>query len=166
MIKIVEYSPQSIVIVGDTFAIKDKIKELGGSFSKSLTVEGNKVPGWVFPRTKKEEIEAFIQALPAQVQSKVTHVSSENNIKAPISIDPKITHEMFANLLNKYEMLEARVEYLEGALLKDGPVSSVVNTKKPVKKEVKSSRVVEEEEEEEEEKYTLSSVGKQKRLLD
>lgn len=163
MIKVVDYSSQSIVIVGDTFSLKDKIKELGGTFSKSLTVEGNKVPGWVFPKTKKQEIDTFIQSLPPQVQSKVTHVSQENNIKAPISIDPKITHEMFANLLNKYEMLEARVEYIEGILLQDSSSSKPINIPK---KQVTIAKKPVKEEEEEESSYSLSSTGKPKRLLD
>lgn len=160
MIKVVEYSAQSIVIVGDTFSLKDKIKELGGTFSKSLTVEGNKVPGWVFPKTKKTEIETFIQSLPPQIQSKVSHVSQENNIKAPISIDPKITHEMFANLLNKYEMLEARVEYLEGLALNDKLPTTSTKQKKQIKKEETVA------EDEDDSSYSLSSTGKPKRLLD
>ncbi len=162
MIKIVEYSPQSIVMVGDTFTLKDKIKELGGTFSKSLTVEGNKVPGWVFPKAKKEEIEAFLQTLPAQVQSKVTRVSQENNIKAPISIDPKITHEMFANLLNKYEMLEARVEYLEGLLLNDTNTKKIeMKQKQPQKK-----KPVLDSDSEDDEKEDILQSGRPKRLLD
>jgi len=157
MIKIVDYSPQSIVIIGDTFALKDKIKEIGGVFSKSLTVDGTKTSGWVFPKTKKDEIETFIQNLPQQIQSKVTRV--ENTIKAPISIDPKITHEMFSNLLNKYEMLEARVEYLEGQLLKDDRPATIPVKQKEKKKPIKIEESSESDEEE------IVPTGRPRRLL-
>ena len=167
MLRVVNYSEKVVALIGDTFSIKDEIKKLGGTFNKSLSIENTKVSGWIFPSNKKQEIESFIKSIPEdKLKSNKPSTYGLNDVKNSISIDLKITHEMFANLLNKYEMLEARVEYLESALLKDGPVSSSVITKKPAKKEVKSSRVVEEEEEEEEEKYTLSSVGKQKRLLD
>ena len=47
---------------------------------------------------------------------------------------------MFANLLNKYEMLEARVNYLEKQSLKSGKstISSTSSTTKFTKKTIRS----------------------------
>ena len=146
MLKTIQYSEQSIALLGETFAIKDEIKKLGGVFNKSLTVENNRVPGWIFPNSKKADVEDLIKRTPAE-KLKTSHTKSSsavlsssgtsvNDIKGPISIDPKITHEMFANLLNKYEMLEARVNFLETHLKlnKDDKKEDKKGDKKTVKK--------------------------------
>ena len=139
MIRIVPYSDLSIVLIGETFSIKDKIKALGGTFNKSLSIENNKIPGWVFPKTKENDVEELVKSVNNNKSSSLTSTNKtvqQNDIKGPISIDPKITHEMFANLLNKYEMLEARVNYLEKQSLKSGKstISSTSSTTKFTKK--------------------------------
>jgi hypothetical protein len=139
MIRIVPYSDLSIVLIGETFSIKDKIKALGGTFNKSLSIENNKIPGWVFPKTKESDIEELVKSVNNNKSSNSTSTNKtvqQNDIKGPISIDPKITHEMFANLLNKYEMLEARVNYLEKQSLKSGKptISSTSSSTKFTKK--------------------------------
>lgn len=55
-IKVVDYSDKSIAVIGDTFEIKDKLKEHGGRFNKFLNIDGEKKAGWVFPLSKKDEI--------------------------------------------------------------------------------------------------------------
>jgi hypothetical protein len=143
MIRIVPYSDLSIVLIGETFSIKDKIKTLGGTFNKSLSVENNKIPGWVFPKTKESEVEELVKSVNNNKSSSSTNKTvQQNDIKGPISIDPKITHEMFANLLNKYEMLEARVNYLEKQSLKSSrpaTASTSSSTKFTKKTKVESS---------------------------
>ncbi len=139
MIRIVPYSDLSIVLIGETFSIKDKIKALGGTFNKSLSIENNKIPGWVFPKTKESDVEELVKSVNNNKSSNSTSTNKtvqQNDIKGPISIDPKITHEMFANLLNKYEMLEARVNYLEKQSLKSGKptISSTSSSTKFTKK--------------------------------
>lgn len=136
MIRIVPYSDLSIVLIGETFSIKDKIKALGGTFNKSLSIENTKVPGWVFPKTKESDVEELVKTInnnksytsTASLSSSSKTVQ-QNDIKGPISIDPKITHEMFANLLNKYEMLEARVNYLEKQSLKTSRPATASSSK-------------------------------------
>jgi hypothetical protein len=176
MLKTVQYSEQSIALLGETFAIKDEIKKLGGVFNKSLTVDNNRVPGWIFPNSKKSDVEDLIKRTPAEkLKTSYTKSSSAvlsssgtsvNDIKGPISIDPKITHEMFANLLNKYEMLEARVNFLEThlKLTSNEPKSEI---KKVTKGNIKTIRKVESSDEEEsEEKYINGEVEiKPKRFL-
>lgn len=139
MIRIVPYSDLSIVLIGETFSIKDKIKALGGTFNKSLSIENNKVPGWVFPKTKETDVEELVKTVNNNKSSTTTSSNSsktvqQNDIKGPISIDPKITHEMFANLLNKYEMLEARVNYLEKQSLKSNNRPTTASSSKYTRK--------------------------------
>lgn len=47
-IQIIQYSEKSIAVIGDTKPIKDKLKELGGSFNFRLTCGA----GWIFPMSK------------------------------------------------------------------------------------------------------------------
>ncbi len=117
MLRVIDYSEKAIALVGDTFAIKDKIKQIGGTFNKSLHIENTTVPGWIFPMNKKSDVEELVKNTPTSIKSSTSKQSyNTNDHKSSISIDPKITHEMFANLLNKYEMLEARVQFLEDQL--------------------------------------------------
>lgn len=62
-IQIINYSEKAIALKGDTKAVKEELKALGGRFNPKLTDEaGSKFAGWVFPKTKKEAIEKFLQA--------------------------------------------------------------------------------------------------------
>jgi hypothetical protein len=52
-----DYTEKSIVVFGDkTKEYKDGIKALGGKFNMKLSVG----PGWVLPKTKKEEVEKYV----------------------------------------------------------------------------------------------------------
>jgi hypothetical protein len=51
-----KYSDKAGVIYGDTKTIKDDLKALGCRFNARLTVEGEKVAGWIFQLSKMEEI--------------------------------------------------------------------------------------------------------------
>ena len=117
MLRIVDYSEKAIALLGDTFSIKDEIKQLGGTFNKNLNIDNTKVSGWIIQKNKKSELEELIKKTPTKAVSTIV-----NPHKAPISIDPRITHDMFANLFNKYEMLESRVIYLESMLKKSNNI--------------------------------------------
>jgi hypothetical protein len=45
---------RSFVVKGDTKAIKDKLKAMGGSWNKALG-------GWIFPKSKEVEVAAFLK---------------------------------------------------------------------------------------------------------
>lgn len=55
-IQIIDYSEKAIAVIGETKPIKDKLKELGGRFNFRLSCGA----GWVFPKTKLPELEAFL----------------------------------------------------------------------------------------------------------
>jgi hypothetical protein len=57
-IQIIDYSDKAIAVIGDTKAIKDKLKELGGKFNFRLSCG----PGWIFPKTKLNTIQAALAA--------------------------------------------------------------------------------------------------------
>lgn len=56
MTQIINYSEKAIAVVGDTKAIKEQLKALGGKFNKYLKCGA----GWVFAASKRAEVERFI----------------------------------------------------------------------------------------------------------
>jgi hypothetical protein len=53
---IVDYSEKAIAIFGDTKPVKDQLMALGGRFNPKLTHEGQKKAGWIFSKSKKQEL--------------------------------------------------------------------------------------------------------------
>ncbi|WP_456867614.1 hypothetical protein [Galbibacter sp. BG1] len=53
---LVDYSEKAIALFGDTKSIKEALKKLGGRFNPRLTFNDEKKPGWIFPKSKTEEV--------------------------------------------------------------------------------------------------------------
>ena len=59
-----DYSPKSFVMRGDTKSYKETLKKLGGKYNSRLKDENSPTgvsPGWIFPKTKKEDVEQFLE---------------------------------------------------------------------------------------------------------
>lgn len=54
--EVVDYSEKAIAVFGDTKAIKDQLKGLGGRFNPSLNYNGEKRAGWIFSKKKADEV--------------------------------------------------------------------------------------------------------------
>ena len=59
-LEIVDYSEKAVAVFGDTKAIKDELKSIGGKFNPRLNYNGGKRAGWVFPKSKLGELDKFI----------------------------------------------------------------------------------------------------------
>ena len=55
-VQIIDYSEKAIAVVGDTRAIKDTLKSLGGRFNNRLSCGA----GWIFPKSKEATIKATL----------------------------------------------------------------------------------------------------------
>ena len=56
-IDFVIYNEKSIAVVGEgTRDIKDDLKDVGGRFNASLTIDGKRKAGWIFSGTKEKEL--------------------------------------------------------------------------------------------------------------
>lgn len=55
-LEVVDYSDKAIAVFGDTKAIKEQLKELGGRFNPSLNYNGEKRAGWIFSKKKADEV--------------------------------------------------------------------------------------------------------------
>jgi len=61
--EILDYSDKAVAVFGDTKAIKEQLKSLGGRFNAYLTHPTTelKACGWVFPKNKREELENLLK---------------------------------------------------------------------------------------------------------
>jgi hypothetical protein len=57
---IVDYSEKAIAVFGDTKPVKDQLKALGGRFNPKLTYEGTKKAGWIFSKSKEQEVKNLL----------------------------------------------------------------------------------------------------------
>lgn len=60
--QMIEYSERAVAIIGDTKAIKDKLKELGGRFNSRLSCGA----GWIFSKSKEEQLKQLIESYEQQ----------------------------------------------------------------------------------------------------
>ena len=51
-VQIIDYSERAIAVIGDTKAIKETLKSLGGRFNNRLSCGA----GWIFPKSKEESV--------------------------------------------------------------------------------------------------------------
>lgn len=80
---IVDYSEKAIAVFGDTKAIKDQLKELGGRFNPSLNYNGKKRAGWIFSKRKADEVRELL--VPSAEESKEEEVAGDKGIQVVIT---------------------------------------------------------------------------------
>lgn len=56
---LVEYSAKAVAVFGNTKTIKDELKAMGGRFNARLTFNGQKLAGWIFPKSKEQRLAYF-----------------------------------------------------------------------------------------------------------
>lgn len=59
-IQIVDYTERSIAVFGDTRSYKEEFKLLGGRFNPRLHHDGVREAGWIFPKSKLEDVEDML----------------------------------------------------------------------------------------------------------
>lgn len=59
-IEVVDYSEKAIAVFGDTKAIKEQLKELGGRFNPALNHNGEKRAGWIFSKKQADKVRALL----------------------------------------------------------------------------------------------------------
>lgn len=60
-LEMVDYSEKAIAVFGDTKAIKEQLKELGGRFNPSLNYNGEKRAGWIFSKKQADKVKELIK---------------------------------------------------------------------------------------------------------
>ena len=53
---VVEYSEKAVEVFGETRAIKDELKAMGGKFNNRLTFNGKRLAGWIFSKSQEQRL--------------------------------------------------------------------------------------------------------------
>lgn len=77
-LEIVGYSGKAIAVFGDTKAVKDQLKELGGRFNQSLNYNGEKRAGWIFSKKQADKVKELIA--PTELPALPEIETSKDNI--------------------------------------------------------------------------------------
>lgn len=56
---LMEYSPKSVAVFGNTRPIREKLKEMGGAFNSRLKYQGGRAAGWIFSKAYEQELAVF-----------------------------------------------------------------------------------------------------------
>ncbi len=113
-----DYSEKAIAVFGDTKPISDRLSSIQGSkFNPSLRGVGeSKRPGWIFPKTRRSEVENVLQAIKKEIESGDFKPSvSKPVVSKPTSASTSVG-SVDSSLLSRIEILEAKVETLSKAL--------------------------------------------------
>lgn len=52
----IEYSAKAVAVFGETRAIKDELKAMGGRFNNRLTFNGKRLAGWIFSKSQEQRL--------------------------------------------------------------------------------------------------------------
>ena len=106
-INIVNYSEKSIAVLGETKPLKEHLSAIGGKWNPSLTHNGEKVAGWIFVISKRDEVKKVLTSY-SQGTLGDAPVKKEYPTKREISpsIDFQFTKEMYLALITRIEKLE------------------------------------------------------------
>jgi hypothetical protein len=154
-IYIVDYSEKAIALFGDTTDYKTHISNAGGKYNPSLRYNEQRQAGWIFPKTKKAEVEKLVNQIKSgsieEVKQSVSSTPVREYKKKTETNDCEwVSKQDFMNLVSKVERLEQ--EYNRLLQLKNKEELKELKERKEPKVEKESEYESEEEESEEEEK--------------
>ena len=137
-ISIVNYSEKAIAVFGNTKDIKDHLAALGGKFNPSLKQNDERVAGWVFPNSKKEEVRkiitSFSQGTLGEPPKKVEKATASSSAPAESFT---ISKEMFLALVSRIETLEAELAISKKVIEKLSSAAYIHPVDKSVEKKAK-----------------------------
>jgi hypothetical protein len=141
-ISIVNYSEKAIAVFGNTKDIKDHLSALGGKFNPSLKQNDERVPGWVFPNSKKEEVRkiitSFSQGTLGEPPKKVEKASSSSSGQSETFT---ISKEMFLSLVSRIEALEAELAISKKVIEKLSSAAYIHPVEKGIEKRSSGAKV-------------------------
>ena len=57
----IAYSDKAVAVFGDTKRIKDQLYEAKGRFNRFLKLHGKPAPGWIFSKTREENVRKIVK---------------------------------------------------------------------------------------------------------
>lgn len=146
-LEMVDYSEKAIAVFGDTKAIKEQLKELGGRFNPSLNYNGEKRAGWIFSKKQADKVKELIK--PTKIPSIVEVGQKEFAIKEGDLIAFK------TNSFQDSEVYRGSVEYKEQL----GFVVFVDGVQYELRKAIDIRRLQDKTEHQENETYPFENIS-------
>lgn len=146
-LEIVDYSEKAIAVFGDTKAIKDQLKDLGGRFNPALNYDGEKRAGWIFSKKQADKVKELIK--PTKIPGIVEVGQKEFAIKEGDLIAFK------TNSFQDSEVYRGSVEYKEQL----GFVVFVDGVQYELRKAIDIRRLQDKTEHQENETYPLENIS-------
>lgn len=146
-LEMVDYSEKAIAVFGDTKAIKEQLKELGGRFNPALNYNGEKRAGWIFSKKQADKVKELIK--PTKIPSIVEVGQKEFAIKEGDLIAFK------TNSFQDSEVYRGSVEYKEQL----GFVVFVDGVQYELRKAIDIRRLQDKTEHQENETYPLENIS-------
>ena len=118
MTSVENYSDKAIAVFGTiTPAIEQILTSLGGKFNPSLKgLEDSRRPGWIFPKSKKEQVEKALRTevvtTPPTTSSSTTSSTSTTSAVSTSTLGG-VTLKAFQTLERLVHSLSSRVEVIE-----------------------------------------------------
>lgn len=78
--EMVDYSEKAIAVFGDTKAVKEQLKELGGRFNPALNYNGEKRAGWIFSKKKADEVRNLMASGKVESEEETKQPEKSGNI--------------------------------------------------------------------------------------
>lgn len=114
-IQVIDYSEKAFAVVGDTKPIKDKLKDLGGSFNARLTCG----PGWIFSKKRLDAVTEYLKeytgGTPAQSETQeeqTTHTDGPGD--TPARTAEIVKQELHAEILETINFFEETDKIIHG----------------------------------------------------
>lgn len=146
-LEMVDYSEKAIAVFGDTKAIKEQLRELGGRFNPSLNYDGEKRAGWIFSKKQADKVKELIK--PTEISGIVEVGQKEFAIKEGDLIAFK------TNSFQDSEVYRGSVEYKEQL----GFVVFVDGVQYELRKAIDIRRLQDKTEHQENETYPLENIS-------
>ena len=128
-LEVVDYSEKAIAVFGDTKAVKEELKVLGGKFNPALKYGGEKRAGWIFSKKQADKVRAFI-APAVEPAERVTLPEPPKGIDLAEVLD-----EIESNEVNEPKQVEPNVMYFVNIKINKGlgTLSKFVATKREMR---------------------------------
>ena len=123
IVEVVNYTDRAIALfaVGSsdgTKYYKKTLLDADGKFNPSLKNGESRVPGWIFPKSKKE----FVDRLAMDINSGI--IKPDNSLSSSSSSSP-INHQAFLALVSRVEALEQELRLMKNQLSLPASVSNI-----------------------------------------
>lgn len=101
---ILQYTPKSIVVMGNTLSHSDALVSLGGTYNTGLKIG----PGWVFAKIREESVQKYIDTgLVEKYVYSNTEKSKWNKVNTPApptqAVDNKKLHTIFQQMRDAFD---------------------------------------------------------------